>query len=266
MSETLRVFSYNIHKGFSPGNARYLLKEIRHAIRLVNADLLFLQEVIGENRKHQSRLTNWQDRQFEYLADEIWHHKAYGKNAIYQHGHHGNAILSKHPFNHWKNFDISRWWFSQRGVLHGRLSNGLNVYCVHMGLFSLERQHQAELLVELIDSTAKPGEPLIIAGDMNDWRAKIHRYLQERLAVKEIHQQLNGKPARTFPAALPLLRMDRIYYRGLELLDASTLVEDHWRGLSDHCALYCEFQLPENRKNAVARASQCDSKSTSNPH
>jgi len=245
MSELLRVFSYNIHKGFSPGNARYLLREIRHAIRLVNADLLFLQEVIGENVKHQNRVSGWEDRQFEYLADEIWHHQAYGKNAIYQHGHHGNAILSKHPFSHWQNFDISRWWFSQRGVLHGRLFNSLHVYCIHMGLFSNERKTQARQLVDIIESTARPEEPLIIAGDMNDWRGKTHRFLQQRLGVQEVYQQLHGRPARTFPAALPVLRMDRIYYRGLDLLDASTLVGDHWRTLSDHCALYSEFALPE---------------------
>ena len=246
MSEKLRVFSYNIHKGFGPGNARYLLDEIRHAIRLVNADLLFLQEVIGEHQKHQSRLSNWQNQQFEYLADDIWHHWAYGKNAIYQHGHHGNAILSKYPFSHWQNFDISRWWFSQRGVLHGRLSNGLQVFCVHLGLISTERQRQAEQLATLIEATTCPNSPLIIAGDMNDWRGKIHDYLRERLGVEEINQQLNGRPARTFPAALPLLRMDRIYYRGLELLDASTLVDKHWRGLSDHCAVYGEFALPSD--------------------
>lgn len=245
MAESLRVFSYNIHKGFSPGNARYLLREIRHAIRLVNADLLFLQEVIGENIRHQTRVSGWEDRQFEYLADEIWHHHAYGKNAIYQHGHHGNAILSKHPFSHWQNFDISRWWFSQRGVLHGRLFKCLHVYCIHMGLFSTERKTQAEQLVNIIESTAKPDEPLIIAGDMNDWRGKTHRFLQRRLGVREVYQQLHGRPARTFPAALPVLRMDRIYYRGLELLDAGTLVGDHWRTLSDHCALYGEFALPD---------------------
>ncbi len=37
------------------------------------------------------------DSQFAFLADEIWPHFAYGKNAIYSAGHHGNAILSKHP-------------------------------------------------------------------------------------------------------------------------------------------------------------------------
>lgn len=254
MNERLRVLSYNIHKGFSPGNARYLLKEIRHAIRLVNADLLFLQEVIGENQKHQSQVQDWEDTQFEFLADETWQHYAYGKNAIYQHGHHGNAILSKHPFSHWQNFDISRWRFSQRGVLHGRIHDCLHVYCVHMGLFSAERRHQAERLVDIIETTAQSDEPLIIAGDLNDWRAKTHHYLQARLGVKEVFQQLHGKPARTFPANLPLLRMDRIYYRGLELLDASTLVDDHWRGLSDHCALYSEFALPSQLLETDHRA------------
>ena len=45
--KTLRVCSYNIHKGFSSTNSRYLLDEIKHAVQLVNVDLLFLQEVVG---------------------------------------------------------------------------------------------------------------------------------------------------------------------------------------------------------------------------
>ncbi len=90
----LRVCSYNIHKGFSTTRIRYLLEEIRHAIQLVNADLVFLQEVVG---KHRSR-SNFQASQFEFLADSVWPHFAYGKNSIFQDGHHGNAILSKTEF------------------------------------------------------------------------------------------------------------------------------------------------------------------------
>jgi len=77
---TLRACSYNIHKGFSAANRRFLLKDIRQAIRLVNADLVFLQEVVGENVRKAGAVPNWTtDTQFEFLADTIWPHYAYGK-------------------------------------------------------------------------------------------------------------------------------------------------------------------------------------------
>ena len=83
-SKHLRILSYNIHKGFSSGNRRFVLKKMREAIRLVHADLVFLQEVLGEHQVHRERVKEWPDQsQFEFLADEIWPHYTYGKNAIY---------------------------------------------------------------------------------------------------------------------------------------------------------------------------------------
>src|SRR5665213_3483852 len=104
----LKVLTYNIHKGFSAGNSEYVLEQMREAIRSVNADLVFLQEILGEHKKHQKRISNWpEDSQFEFLANAVWPHHAYGKNAIYTQGHHGNAVLSKFPIAHWENLDVS---------------------------------------------------------------------------------------------------------------------------------------------------------------
>ncbi len=52
MSEIIKVLSYNVHKGFCASNRRFLLDEIRDNIRQVDADLVFLQEVVGENQRH----------------------------------------------------------------------------------------------------------------------------------------------------------------------------------------------------------------------
>jgi len=79
-----RLCSYNIHKGFSSLNNRFVLNEIRHAIRLLNSDIVLLQEVMGEDIHPDARR---QDNQFEFLADSVWSHHAYGKNAIYSKGH-----------------------------------------------------------------------------------------------------------------------------------------------------------------------------------
>jgi endonuclease/exonuclease/phosphatase family metal-dependent hydrolase len=241
----LRILSYNIHKGFSPNNSRFVLKEIRQAIRMVNAELVFLQEVMGGDDRCNRKHNDWfPGAQFEFLADQIWPHYAYGKNAIYQDGHHGNAILCKLPFSRWQNTDVSKFKYSRRGILHGIIGDHLHVFCMHLGLLGFERRYQLQALIDAVNEQVPDGEPLIIAGDFNDWKCAVDRKLYRHLGVREAFREMRGKPARTFPAAMPLLQLDRIYYRGLDVVDVSRLVDDHWQYLSDHCALYAEFALP----------------------
>lgn len=247
MSETkrLRILSYNIHKGFTSNNNRFVLHEIRQAIRAVDAELVFLQEVLGDHLHHGRKHHNWiPGAQFEYLADEIWPHYAYGKNSIYQHGHHGNAILCKLPFSFWENTDISQFRYSQRGFLHGVIANNLHVFCLHLGLMGFERRNQIKKLIDTIREKVPYDAPLIVAGDFNDWQCTLDRKLRNDLGVKEAFRELRGRPARTYPAVLPVLQLDRIYYRGLKLTSVDRLGDEHWQQLSDHCALSAEFEIP----------------------
>ncbi len=244
-ADTLRIASWNIHKGFNRGNTRFLLDDMRQAIRLVDADIVFLQEVVGENRRHGDRVSNWVPEQFEFLADEVWPHYAYGKNAIYAHGHHGNAILSKYPFRSWSQYDISILPSSQRGLLHGVIGNGVHLICVHMGLLGWERSYQAWCLSKFIDREVGDA-PLVLAGDFNDWRHRVDHTLTQRFGLVEAYREQHGRLATTWPARRPWLRMDRIYYRGLALVQAERLSGEPWSALSDHCALYAEFRLGES--------------------
>lgn len=240
----LRVLSYNIHKGFNIGNRRFVLENIRHALRATEADILCLQEVVGENqrraKKHPQSIS---ESQLEFLADTIWSHHAYGKNAVYPQGHHGNAILSKFAFSHYANHDISVLPFSQRGVLHAITENGIHVLCAHLGLLAWERRHQMQKLQAILQ-TIPLDAPLILAGDFNDWQEQAHVLLLQS-GLREALQDVHGKPQKTFPSAWPMLRMDRIYYRHLQLQAAACLHNHTWRLLSDHCPLYAEFSYPE---------------------
>ena len=70
---SLRVLSLNAHKGFTLFNRRFILQELREAVRAVAADLVFLQEVIGTHAHHARRHKNWPALpQYEYLADTLW--------------------------------------------------------------------------------------------------------------------------------------------------------------------------------------------------
>jgi len=54
----LRVLTVNTHKGFTALNRRFILPELREAVRSTSADLVFLQEVVGEHERHSSRYNN----------------------------------------------------------------------------------------------------------------------------------------------------------------------------------------------------------------
>ena len=236
----MRVLSYNIHKGFSSGNLAYTLEEIRHAIRATEADIVCLQEVVGENRRHAVALERWVDTQFEFLADQVWDYRVYGKNAVYDHGHHGNAILSKVPLLRHSNHDVIVLPFSQRGILHAVTEAGVHVLCAHLGLLSWERRRQMDALLRLFRQIPA-AEPLVLAGDFNDWRAESHARLLAS-GLQEAMQQGTGAVQKTFPAWWPLLRMDCIYCRNLQLVEARRLDGAGWRGISDHTPLYAAFE------------------------
>ena len=248
-NKSIKVLTYNIHKGFSATNLRFVLHEIRNLLRHINADIVFLQEVHGECNISKNRFADWpNNRQFEFLADQVWHHHAYGKNAIYKSGHHGNAILSKYPFVEWENINVSMLRSASRSLLHGAilipgLNQKIHIICVHLGLFELERERQISMLAKRIASHVPADEPLIIAGDFNDWRGRVERYLHQDLGVKEVFKNIHGSYARTFPSWLPFLSMDRIYFRGLDVVDCNYLQDKPWRRLSDHIPLFAEFRL-----------------------
>ena len=132
----MRVLTLNIHKGYTALNGRFMLHELKHAICEVGADLVFLQEVQGEHRGRALREDRWPPlAQYEFLADQVWNEFAYGKNAAYQHGHHGNALLSHYPIVQWRQVDISTNAIEQRGFLHCEIdvpgAGRIHSICVH---------------------------------------------------------------------------------------------------------------------------------------
>lgn len=249
---TLRVLSYNIHKGYSLGGRRFILQEIREAIRLVQADIVFLQEVFGAHGREgfsgADGLRTGNGPQFEYLAESSWEHVAYGKNAVYAEGHHGNAILSKYAIVSSSNTDISFNRLERRGVLEATieipgLDQRLYCFCTHLGLFSRHRKRQVVMLSRQVKNNVSPQAPIIIAGDFNDWTRKLTNRMIKQIDVDEVFRLRYGRHLPTYPSRLPLLALDRIYCRNLQVSEAEVLTGSPWNRLSDHAALFAEFQL-----------------------
>jgi endonuclease/exonuclease/phosphatase family metal-dependent hydrolase len=178
--------------------------------------------------------------QHEFLAHEFWAHHAYGMNAVYENGHHGNAILSCFPIVQSTNKDVSAHRYESRGLLHSEVDiDGTRVHCLcaHFGLFAKGRREQTQALIEYVLGEIPPDAPLIIAGDFNDWRNKLSHTLETALGVQDVFHSREGKPARSYPSRLPLFRLDRIYVRGFTVQQCDVHVGGKWLRLSDHAAL-----------------------------
>ena len=245
--QTLHVATYNIHKGLSQFNRRVVLHELRERLRELNADIVFLQEVQGEHRLHGLHHGNYPDMpQHEFIAEEIWPHAAYGKNSVYADGHHGNAILSRFPIVQSSNSDISAHRFESRGLLHAEIvaASGATVHClcVHFGLFAKGRRAQTQALIAYVRDIIPADAPLIIAGDFNDWRNHLGYTLSSELGLHDAFQLHRGQIARSFPAAWPMLRLDRVYVRGFSVLHSRVHTGGLWRRISDHAALSAHLQ------------------------
>jgi endonuclease/exonuclease/phosphatase family metal-dependent hydrolase len=247
---TITVTTHNIHKGFSPFNRRMAVHDLREGLRLLDADIVFLQEVQGLHLGHAKRHADWPAlSQHEFLAEDVWHATAYGRNVVSDHGHHGNAILSRFSIAGSHNQDVTHMRFERRGLLHSTLKvpflhGPLHFVCVHLSLFGRSRRQQMDALASRIESLVPAGAPLIIAGDFNDWRNSAHDLLAARLGLSEVFCDDAGKPARSFPAALPMFRLDRIYVRGFKVLNRQMHSGGLWSTISDHAALSARLELP----------------------
>ncbi len=246
----LTIATFNIHKGLSPLNRKLVIHDVRDKLHAFDADIVLLQEVQGAHAKHEKRFDGWPSLpQHEHLAHGRYRDIVYGANATHRQGDHGNAILSSYPIISWVNHDVSHHRFESRGHLLAKidvpmLAQPLTCVCVHLGLFHRSRVLQIERLIEYLQEAAPGVTPLVVAGDFNDWRARHSRIgekLADALGLSEVFKTTDGRLARTFPAVLPMLTLDRIYVRGMKVDALHRLRGDargkRWWRMSDHIGL-----------------------------
>ncbi|MGB4882557.1 MAG: endonuclease/exonuclease/phosphatase family protein [Neisseria sp.] len=239
----LIVATYNMHKGMSALNRKIQVGGMAEALHSLQPDVLFLQEVQGENLRRQLKRPAFPKMpHYDLISDHLSFHSSYGQNATYKEKHHGNAILSHLPIDTHHNLDISVNKLEQRGVLHCEIQPidwpfPLVCLCAHLNLREPDRMRQYQAIFEYITNHVNPLSPLIIAGDFNDWRHKSCLNLGQALDLSEVFAGNGNKRPKTFPSRLPLLSLDRIYTRNLTVLDAQVHKEKQWQQLSDHLPL-----------------------------
>ena len=244
----LRVATYNIHKGVRGVGPRKRL-EIHNlvlGIEALDADLVYLQEVRSFHHREARRFPDthigWPRMpQADYLAPDGYA-VAYRTNAVTRHGEHGNALLARWPLGDIGHHDVSDHRFEQRGLLHVPVRwNDRTVHAIvaHLSLMHASRMRQVERIGAFIDAEVPAGEPLILAGDFNDWSEKLDAPMAELGLARA---GLPGVPTpRTFPSRIPVFALDRMYARGMHCVGTFVPRGTAWARMSDHLPLVAEF-------------------------
>lgn len=240
-SKLLNFVTFNIHKGLSPLGRRQTLSEIRILLESVRPDIICLQE-IGSRFIPENEALRF-ETQLEYLATTFWPHRSYQKNASYPSGHHGNAILSRWPIIEIETVDLSLNDIEKRGLLHAKLEleqdRHIHVLCTHLNLLEFHRTLQLQKILTYLEERIAPDEQVIFSGDFNDWRKKIFF----NGGFEEAFLATQGRLAKSFPSLLPMLPLDRIYYRGLRAQSAEVVRDPRLMFLSDHLPLQAKFEF-----------------------
>jgi endonuclease/exonuclease/phosphatase family metal-dependent hydrolase len=248
---TLRVATYNIHKGVRGIGPRKRLEihNLGLAVEALDADFVFLQEVRlfhhREARRFDRTSFGWPEQgQAEFLAPEGYQ-AAYRTNAVTRGGEHGNALLSRWPIGDIGHHDVSDHRFEQRGLLHVPVTwNGTPVHAVvvHLGLVHASRVRQVQRLAEFIETNVPPGEMLVVAGDFNDWGEKLDGPMRDIGLARAVAMTGQSAAHLTFPSLMPVFSLDRFYLRGLTC--RSTMVPRGltWSRMSDHLPIVAELE------------------------
>ena len=139
-----------------------------------------LQEVQGMHLRHAQRHPDWPAcRSMNSSPATCGSRPLYGGNAVYEHGHHGNAILSRHPIPPQANQDVSRSPLRKpRPVpLRNQRTGVSTVRCIASACISGSplgsRRRQMAALVERLDELAPDGGTA-------DHRRRLQRLAQPR--------------------------------------------------------------------------------------
>jgi endonuclease/exonuclease/phosphatase family metal-dependent hydrolase len=248
----LRVATYNIHKGvcgLGPGR-RLEIHNLSASLHMLDADVLFLQEVSHVHKAHARRFQQapqaWPALgQADFLAAQGYHQVAYRSNAHTRHGEHGNALLSRWPLGAVAHVDISDHRFEQRGLLHVPFEwQGQRVHAVvvHLGLIHASRWRQVQRIAAWVHQQIAPDEPLIVAGDFNDWGEQLDTFMKT-MGLLRAQSTSHGRVPRTFPSRFPVWALDRIYTRGFRCTQTFVPRGRPWQHMSDHLPLSAQLIL-----------------------
>ncbi|HTO53653.1 MAG TPA: endonuclease/exonuclease/phosphatase family protein [Myxococcota bacterium] len=227
----LEVATYNVHRFSGPGGGNRWKPELASAvIGELATDVIALQEVLRPFEEEDP---------LPPIANALGLYLAFVSTRVHRRGELGNAILSRWPLTSVFALDLSFSRLEQRSAIaaqFARDASRVSIVATHLALVDRTRQKQVR---ELLDHPQLQG-PTVLLGDMNAWRrCPATRRLEDELT--QLHHN-EAWPA-TFPAARPVLALDRVYARGARVARVRTHASNAAKRASDHLPVVATVDL-----------------------
>ena len=193
-----RVATYNVHKCRGM-DWRTRVPRVLKVMRELDADVIAAQEIFL--------------KQADCLASGLGIRYVFGGARTLNGQDYGNAVFTRFPVVESEQFDLTVEGREARRCLRVALDpHPIQFFAVHLGTSFFERRRQAARLLtrDVLERPEFQG-CRIVAGDFNEWtRGLATRMLSQRLQSADLSVHLNR--SRTYPALLPFLHLDHIYY------------------------------------------------------
>ncbi len=231
LGRELVVATYNVHRWsgvngrgpVDPARASFVISELE-------ADVIALQEAM---RPHEG------DDPLVALADAMGLYVTFAATRVHRRGEMGNAIFSRWPIVGASMLDLTYSRIERRVAISAKLNfegGNLDIVATHLALADRTRHRQVRAL---LDHPQLQGGPTLLLGDMNAWRkCKATRALDE--ALDEHH---NREWPATFPSTAPVLALDRVYARGVQIVEVEAHRSRAARSASDHLPIVARVRL-----------------------
>jgi len=226
----LRIVSYNVHACIGR-DGKFRPQRIADVLRSLDADVIGLQEV--EDRAFGG------GRVSDFLADELGMQAWRGPTLQRDDADYGNLLLSRLEPDEVREVSFDEGKREPRGAIEATLRHdevALNVVATHLCLSARERVRQLKrILARLKDRSA---EVAVLLGDINEWRpfSAVDRQLRAHFGDQRL--------PRSFPAARPVLRLDRILVAPRSIVRGSGAIRTSLTAAaSDHLPVYTDLSL-----------------------
>jgi endonuclease/exonuclease/phosphatase family metal-dependent hydrolase len=233
---SVRLLSFNIHGGRTmDGNND--LGRIQALLDELNIDIAVFQEM--ETRPSKGGKTT----DIDTLAGLSRAHRLPGPTLKEGEGWYGNVLVSRYKIKRALAHDLETGFsWEPRNAVDALIETpvgDVRIIGTHLSLSPLERWTEARNLLTLMDKVdAQEKAPLLLMGDINEWRASSK-------VVKHLSSIMPQIPlGRTFPSAFPILKLDRAWFdpHGHAVTaSARTVSGPTVKPLSDHLPILIEL-------------------------
>jgi endonuclease/exonuclease/phosphatase family metal-dependent hydrolase len=231
-SRTITVATYNVHRWtglngrgpMDPARAAFVISEM-------DADVIALQEVMRPHRGEDPLVS---------IADAMGLHVAFAATRVHKRGEIGNAVLSRWPIAGVSMLDLSYSRMESRVAVAARFRfeiGALDIVATHLALADRTRHRQVRTLLDHPDLRSAP---TLLLGDMNAWR----KCKATQALDAEFDEHHNREWPPSFPSAAPVFSLDRVYSRGVRVLDVAAHMTRAAQRASDHLPVVARVRLP----------------------